>query len=354
MLTYLIVLLLISFFSKAVNNTQRDIQNPSIMLNNRLALTIMISLLVFLSGVRYHVGADFNNYVRLYANRRLLSLGQIITGIFHLEEAGYNLICYVSAKICDSYVTMFFLTSMLTIIPSLLTIYKKSNWYWLSMVLYILLVWDGTFGAIRQCLAAATVFAGFSYIEKRNFLKYAILVGFAMLFHTSAFIMLPAYFVLTRKASLKNTFLMLGGSLILRFSYDAIFGIIGAYKGGEIGDYSYITSSVNVFRILVAFAPCLLLFFLDLRKMEPTLNLSVNFIVFHAALMFATSNSTYLARAAIFTSVFLVISIPEVLLHISRRYRKLIMTIMVACYIGYWLYGIKAQRLEYHWIFSNI
>lgn len=324
----------------------------------KFLLFILMAVLVLVAGFR-GVGSDYGNYVRVYENITKLTLEDLWISIIKFDEPGFKLLCFVSKLIYDSPTTMFVLSSLLTIAPCIWLIYKEDVDFGLAIILYLLLVWVGTFGAVRQCLAGAMVFCGYHHLKKRNFFKYLLWVVIGASFHITCLIMIPLYFIMSRKVSFKGVLLIIVSAIVLRYSYDFLFELIGAVKDKELGDYSYLTTEVNVFRILVAFAPIILFLFIPKKsKVEVAgkvtqLDLAMNAILINAALMFATMGSAYLARVGIYLSVFFPIAIPEIIKGYDKKSYAIIVLVMTVLYLAYCLYGVNAQGLEYITIFQR-
>ena len=225
-------------------------------------LFLVVALLVSVAGFR-GVGADFGNYTRLYKNLKVQTWQTLWHSMITFDEPGYKLLCYICSKIYDSPTTMFFLSSLLSIAPCILLIYKEKVPFCVAIILYFLLIWTGTFGAVRQYLAAAMIFCAYPYLRERKFWKYCFFVVLGASFHITALIMLPIYFLVTREITWKNTLLIIIVSFVLRYSYDFLFNLLGAIKDKEFGEYAYLTTGVNIFRILIAFAPIVLFLFIN-------------------------------------------------------------------------------------------
>ena len=57
--------------------------------------------------------------------------------------------------------------------------------------------------------------------------------------------------------------------------------------------------------------------------------------------MFATSNSTYLARMGIYTAPFLTVAIPDLVKGLNPKNRKVIRCIIPLAYLFFWLFEIS-------------
>ena len=361
MLVYIAVFLLVLALGFYVSERKKTASLQSKKSDSHLFVFLILLIFIGVTGFR-GVGADFNNYVRLYNNQKNSSFADLWESIITFKDPGYRLICIISKWIYDSPITMFMIFVVLTIVPIIIVMYKETDNFAFSIVLYTLLVWVDSFGAIRQAVASAFIVLGLPYLKKQKFCKYCLCVIAATMFHVTALVMLPVYFVLTRRMSFKNTLLIIVVSVVLRYSYDFIFEILNVYKGKDITEYSYMTSDVNIFRVLVSFAPILLFFFVPKNKMKRTevggnslrlIDISMNIVLVNAALMFATMSSTYLARVSIYLVAFFPITIPEIIKVYDKKSYGFIVAIMTVLYFLYWLYGIHAQGLEYMTIFQR-
>lgn len=353
MWVYCLVLVTVFFLSVCVKNYNNRIVPITRSIKDSHIVFWIILIFVVLSGFRYHVGADYNNYVRYYDNIKAISSEEFWMSLLRFDEPGFKLLCILCRCIYDSPITFFVLSSVIIIVPCVLAIKKRCDTFCLGMILFVLLVFVDTFGAIRQYMAAAIILTSLGYIEEKKFWKFVMIVFIAASFHMTALIMIPLYFLLTQKVSFKNMIFIILGSIVLRYSYDTIFSIIGAYKDDEIVMYSYMTSSVNIFRVLVAFAPIVLVLLMPKGKKSPRENTAINIVLINAALMYATMDSAYLARANIYMVAFFPIVIPEIMKRYSKKMYFIIGLIMVTCYFFYWIYGIKVQNLFYESIFMQ-
>ena len=321
-------------------------------------LFVLIALLVVMAGLR-GVGADYGNYVKLYGNLKKQTLQSLWQATIEFNEPGFKLLCLFASVIYDDPITMFFLSALISIAPCIILIYKEEVPFVIAIILYYLLVWNGTFGAVRQYLAATMIFCAYPFLRERKFWKYCLLIIIGSSFHITALIMLPVYFFVIKKASWKNAIIIILASFILSYSYDYIFKVLSVVKEKEFGEYSYFTTSVNIFRILVAFAPIVLFAFVSKNKQgflpneQRSLDLAINIILINAAFMFATKDSAYLARVGIYTGVFFPLAIPEITKRFDKNTRMIIELIMVIFYLAYFLYGIYAQKLGYMFFFQR-
>ena len=316
----------------------------------KFLLFLAIAVLICIAGLRYNVGTDYGSYYRQYdgyADR----LGR---NLATFNEPGYGLIAAFSRAVGGDGGLAVFLASAITIGLILITLLKNTDEVFYALILYMTLgCWSDSFNGVRQAMAVAFVFCGYSCIRERKFFKYLLFVFAGFLCHKSAIILLVLYFVLFRKINILNIIVSFIGIFILLQSYSAIFSFATDFFDTRYSaDYGYILNSVNIFRVLVGIAPAVF-FLIVTRNQEKTriIEFHLNIIIVHAALNIVTMNSTYLARFPMYTAPFVVISILELSKLIEYKYKKLVMGLIIILYFAFWIYGISISSAENNYMF---
>ena len=351
MLPYFVTILLVAILSSTAQKYKLafcslEHYDRKLEKSYRFFVFLTAAVLIFVAGVRYRVGTDYMSYTIGYETRA----EHLWQDIIEFSEPGLGFIAYISHYIYDDYATMIFIASIITVGAHVVTINKYSEDFFFSMMLYIFIgAWHGSFNGIRQYLAAAVLFLGHRYLLQRSFWKYLLVVLAAACFHLTAFVMLPVYFLVREKIDIKTI------SLVL-LTGDVLFEIMGFIKGRDQSEYEYMTTDVNIFRILVAFAPLLLMVFARKRFLTDTENaFYVIMLVINAVFLFATSGSAYLARIGIYTDVYATLAFPKLLKVFQKRDRNVLKFIILALYGLYWFYEVWSRDSLNHfrWIFSR-
>lgn len=175
--------------------------------NNKLTLNyspfplsfLFISLVL---GFRYDVGTDYMSYVG-YFERYVADINPPNV------EFGYELINRVSIFLGADFWLVFLISVLLINFFVLKTFKENSENYLLSIIIlfgtgFVFFQTNG----IRQAIAIAFTFYGSKYIVSRNLKKYIIFCVLGMMFHLSAFIMIPMYWLANIKW--KKSILLLG------------------------------------------------------------------------------------------------------------------------------------------------
>jgi transmembrane protein EpsG len=278
--------------------------------------------------------------------------------ISQLNLAGIRSISILSRHIYDDSATMFFLVSFITIGLCVWRIAKSSRMFLFSMLLFIFAgSWHGSFNGIRQHLAMAVIFAGSTFIIQKKFYKYALVVILASLFHSSALVMLPVYFIAIRKPDYKQWLMLAALAVFMVTSYDVLFKISEIVLDKEIAVMSsYMTRRVNLLRVAVSWAPLLLYFMVRKSyKHDAESTFYLNMLIINAMLRIGTMNSAYLMRITGYTGIFTLLALPKLLECFDRRSALLIKFAVVGLYAIFWYVEVSKTPNLYHfkWIFAR-
>lgn len=348
MLVYSIVLITILFIAVLMHSKQFS--------NNRKALLSTACIVLFaVSGLRFYVGTDYSHYISgfsRYVNSTTMEL---------LRQPAIILVAKITHLISDDYAIWFFAMAMITVIPVFIGIYKYSVSIALSMILYLLLgCWHFSFNIVKQSAAAAFLFLGYGALRSHNLKRWIIFCAVATLFHFSAILMIPVFYVVAVPKSKRNSAIIIGLSISILFFYDRLFILASLLKQGEntISIYSATrNNAVNILRIAVNCAP-LLLCALSSQindKTDLDYNTLFNLSLLNAGMNIGTMNSIYLNRICVYTTIYNVLFIPVIIKRISSRNRMICIPIMLLLYIVFWWYDLYkgSATVVYHWVFER-
>ncbi|MBQ9530753.1 MAG: EpsG family protein [Eubacterium sp.] len=300
---------------------------------------LIVLMMILISGFRYQVGADFGAYYKMYEEFADI----FVDHLKQYKEPGFYFICWIVTRIGGNGTTVLMICAVLTVCLSIYPLYRRTSEVLLFALLYVFLgCWHEGLNAVRQCLAMAVLCLGFDSLKERKFFKYLIIVLLAGAFHRSALLMIAAYFLVNWNINFKNTVILFAASTALLFSFDSVFGFSESLLETDYSlEYNYISTNVNILRILVAVAPAV--FFLIVfskRGFDEEQRFNMNLVLMNAAIMVAASNSTYLARMGIYTAPFVAVAFPELLKDIEFKNRRLITSVIVLLYFAFWWYDI--------------
>ena len=152
---------------------------------------------VLVSSLRYNVGTDYNAYIEIYnrINHYWTSSG---AWNYYRNEPLFFLINKISYLLFDSYLGVFFLSSLIIHLFIMLGLdnYKEHISISFALFIYYMYFFNFSLNGIRQTIALSIVFFALKYLLQRSFIKYLYWVVVATLFHNTAILTIPLYFLI--------------------------------------------------------------------------------------------------------------------------------------------------------------
>ena len=162
-----------------------------------ICIFIGLGIPILIAAIRYQVGTDYNNYIDYYSVYSKLGLNEILK---YANEFLFILvikIAYIFREPQILFAIMAFLIIYITY-KSILNKREKVS-ITLMFTLYLFLYYTYSLNIIRQALAVALIAYSYKYIIEQNLKKFLLVLIIAILFHTSAIIFLPFYFISPKK-----------------------------------------------------------------------------------------------------------------------------------------------------------
>jgi hypothetical protein len=197
-----------------------------------ISLMIFVGISDMLGGYdRYIYGELFDELADNMRNG-----ASILSSFLFMEypkEVGYDflnvLIAYMTA---NRYIFILIVT---VIIYSLTFISFKRYMtnYPFAAVLFLALMFFFTFTYLRQVLAVNIAWLSINFIIDRKFWKFLLIVFIACLFHNSAIILFPFYFLPIRKYKIRNIMLVMSLCLVLGITgiTSSLYNAYGDFSG---------------------------------------------------------------------------------------------------------------------------
>lgn len=172
------------FFSVLFSTISERIKSTS----NHIPLVLSFSVVFLFVGLRYNVGNDYQSYVYLFKS--------IVQGVNTHLEFGYYFINKLFASHFDGYKYAMIICAFITYLFLFLTLIREKI---LALGIFFIFTFELLFltnDQIRQGLVIAVFLYAIYFIEqKKNYTYFLIITLAAILFHYSAFLLLPAYFI---------------------------------------------------------------------------------------------------------------------------------------------------------------
>lgn len=258
----------------------------------KLLFLFLLFFLFLMTGLRFEVGADWDNYLQIYGFFKNLNFPDSLV----ITDPSYGSLNYISQKLGLSDTILVNFSCALVFYICFYFICNKMVNYWLPLLVsfpYLILV--VSMGFTRQSVAIALVILAFKCALESKYWKLIFLSLFAISFHKSAIIIFMLYpFFLMSSNFFSNKWVFYSYAF---FSFLAMSALV--YLSSISGENMYtnqsgvVSSSGAIFRIIVHFLP---LVFYVIYHSKIKLILKDNFRAFD-----------YLALLIIFT---LVMAIP--------------------------------------------
>lgn len=329
-----------------------------VKLSQRKVIFIFLALiLIAFVGTRANYTSDVYNYLERYdaiSNYSFVDIwNQYITG--EIKDGGFYELMYLCKVLGISFQTFLIVISSIYIIPVIILIYKKSENYVISVIIFLSLSWISfIMSGLRQSVAMGLCcLAMVIQFNKRKSILSLLLIGIAYLSHASALIFIIAY-ILVRfsvRISMKVALMMMGTSIIV-----AVIGqqflrnmILFVSWNQRFEEYAFREVSLNWSSFLIQLGLVVFCYFLnnnlvdDCRKdIEILLSVATIGVVFQS---FSAVVGEFF-RISLYYSIVIVVILPMCLERYSKQFKSnkikilavsllLLYVIVSPKYIGY-------------------
>ena len=308
-----ILLILIIFFIQFEFNSERK---------ERIRFAIGIILLFLFAALRGVSNGDYTAY--LLRGKEIDSFYKIFNNNTHME-IGYSILYYFINLLHLPEQTIIMTMNLISIGCMSKFIKKYSANRCLSLLLFLPLYFQFDMQAARTAVAISICLMGITYVLDRKFLHFCAVIFLAMLFHRSAVIVLPIYFLMNFHINL-----VIGGiAIISSMCFVTFVGVdrtilsilqILKFDSFYVRYYGYISSEEFGYRFSL-FDPrlliCILIYIvakLACKRVSKLENLLINISLVNVLIMVLFSEHTiFCCRLSAFYNVYSIVLVPIVL-----------------------------------------
>ncbi|MBQ7782340.1 MAG: EpsG family protein [Oscillospiraceae bacterium] len=295
------------------------IKNPSQKKNTLYVCTVFGYMLV-MSVLRYGIGNDYFNYRRyLYGmtdNDLTFSQTMDTFGI----EPGYVLLMKLTQLLGGDYFILNLITAVLILVPTAYVILRHSKIPWISAWLYLTVTFFyNSLNFTRQSLSVAVIFLGWRFFRDKNHIGAVITVLLASMFHVSALVLIPVYFMSLIKPSAKSLGIIGGGALLCFIFSNQILSFVTTYLLPNYAKYMdtiYLKKGLSpVFLIIPAILLILTLtaYFHGWHSHSSEAPMLTNFIFYNFLIWLFIIKHFIIERFSMPVYIFILLSVPELL-----------------------------------------
>jgi len=314
---------------------------------NKLMSIAAALCLILVSGLRSNIG-DTPFYMHSYEITDFR-----VEAFVNQKDIGFNIYQMLLKMISQDPQILIFVTALLTNALIVIVMYKYSRLFELSLFLYITSgCYIVSMNGIRQYLAAAILFAATKFLLDGNWKRYMAIVLFASIFHQSAFILIPLYFIVRKRAWTGITFTLLGLGVVFVFGFNQFSAaLFSAIQDTQYGEYqSFQEGGANVIRVLFYVAPLIVAYFGrdKLRVIYPKIDIFVNLSILGAIFMIISTQNWIFARMAIYFSLYQIVLVSWIVKAFRERDQKLIYLTLLIVYVIFFFYeNVIALGIQY-------
>ena len=296
---------------------------------------------VLIAGLRDSVGSDFDNYVSIY-DQLYYNFSGIIDAIINSRfEPSWVILNYLVRFIFDDVQFLFLISALLTWLLSFKAIYDNKDYIniGLSVLILLFIYYNMSFNIVRQVLAISISMLSIKPILEKRKWKFIIIMLFSSSFHYTAFVFIPAYWIINSKIGNTGLFKKVAitlTSIVFVFFFQSIFNyfsnninLFANYRNYNI-EFSGFSISSIILKI-----PVLLFIILNIKTLKLRGNsihrLSILYVI-GFILMLLGSYSPYINRISFFYDATQIFLVPAIIQSQSNKYHKILYTYFVVLY----------------------
>ena len=286
----------------------------------RFCILISIQLILILGLREITIGTDLVNYIPFY--EKCIKFKELVF-LSSRFEVGYILLNIVIGGISGNSYVFLFIVAAISLIPIGYIVYKYSKKPFLSFIIYLAFdFYSFLFSGLRQGIAFGITFFSYKYIRERKPIKFIICIVIASLFHKSAIIFLPAYWLAKIKMS-KKSIIIFVATFIITFLFRS--QIMGIFIKLFSEDYSIVkTNSFTYLFCAIITLVFGIVFYKQMIKNNKYSSQYFIFIMMSVIFLIFTSVGTNMLRISNYYYLFIILFLPEVLDSIEDKKTELL------------------------------
>lgn len=312
---------------------------------------------IILSGLRdWSIGADTYAYYIAFERDKSDTWEMVLTRCWDYlfndlvtKDPGYYLLQKIFQVFSGNY--QVFLIFIAVLFTGLMAhwIYKYSSMPELSFIIYSTLFYS--FYAVtghRQTIATALiVFIGYELAQKKKFLQFAIVAFIAFMIHKSSVVFILFYIIANIKLSFVYVSLMSVAILAVSLLGIRLYGPVALALGFEEEALDSVGGANTYALVLLVF--CLIVFVLYpwiSKRREDTNNLYNMTFLTTASTLLIFQHQGFM-RVQQYYSLIIMITAPEIIVTVEKKYRPFVYWAMIAVLVGHLL----SSRARYEFFF---
>lgn len=334
---FIVILILFSFFCISQFSKQNQVHQSQFVV-------VMILCLFFISAFRYKMGDDWEIYSHWFT---------IAPPIFEIEsdfiyssgflEPGYKIFNSLLKTVTNNSQMIFVASQIIVSSLFVKSLFRYSRFPLMACFVYfgvLFLSLDLLF--LRQTISVQLLLLGLKYVKDKKWWKYLSIITIAVLFHYSAVILYPLYFVLRRKIS---DFFILSvtaiGFVLFVFHIDVTSVFFNMFNVSKLHEYMShseygLSRSFGFMHVEILVLLCLILW---LRKQNTQAkseyeNIFINlFFLYVIIVLYTFPLSSFAGRVKFYFIISYIYIIPELIGCFQKYSNKIVAYLILTVYL---------------------
>lgn len=301
--------------------------------------SVLVALiLIFVSGLRNGIG-DTIFYMHSYD-----LLVQNPSSFKFEGDFALNLLSLGLIQISTDPQILIFTVALITNLINVIIFNKYRSYLELQVYMYITSgYYITTMNGLRQCLAAAMLFACTQLIIKGKFIPYCICVILISTFHESALMMIPIYFLVRQEAWSRKMMFFISLAVVGIFGYNIISPIIfKALESTSYGHYSdFNEGGSSAMRTLVNLVPVILAYIKrkELKGKWPNSNIFINISIVNVIFVAFGMFNWIFNRFTLYLQLYNFILVPFIIKNCFKgKEKRVVYFFFILCYFIFFFY----------------
>ena len=337
---------------------------------------LIIIILVVISGIRCNFGSDMFNYYNQYNNvtYNYRNLGDVFNSSY---QSGFITLCYIVYQLTNFEFGIFWSIALITYPVIVIYARKKTQRPSLVIASYILM---GFFvmsnNILKQNIAMTLLLiAYYSFLKKKKYIRYAILIFIASKFHITALVV-GILIIFTTKISptYKNfgKFVLLGVIICILYNFVlpliiTNIPILSRYEGYlylERSTSTIIRGTLNIISYIIMYVILTLIFLHEKEKIKAIDERDnygyeqISFLFIAIMISIVAIRNQAINRIALYLYQFIIFMIPNLFkIKYSYRNKQAYLSLIVILIIGWFclnnIIGAENRYYDYSTYFND-
>lgn len=338
--------------TKQVNSIGDTYVKPDIYL-----LFLSFASLIFVYAARGWTGTDTSLYNRLF---RGMSDRDLATIIENDRDWLFSVIVYIDYNIFHSIFWHNVIIGMLLYIPVMKIYTEYTENFPIAMFLYIVTcAYYFGFNGQRQGVAISIVMLGYPYLIQKKYSSWVVVCLVASFFHTTAYLMIPLGFLITKETDSKlfvtATIAAMISAVMIWSLWDRLFELLDVMGQDKmVYDYGKMNASnmegSNPIRILISSVPVLLGIFFYKTLKNPRYFVALNASIWLFVFAIASARNVFLYRCSAYFApiqIFMFFDIEKIFDEKSRKFYWIALSVLYLIYMWISLHN-EGNMLPYN------